>query len=130
MIGGLYNSFARIPTWTRSKLIGVFGPNIDYVVRSRIHDQRKAEIWVKDQYYNPHETWHSIDEVLGWFEENEVEFLNASPPILGTDSENGGDIFAKTDQGNKAKRIVTQIGWLSSIAREGALFDLIGRRRD
>ncbi len=130
VIVGLYNSFARIPTWIRSKLIGVFGPNIDYVVRSRIHDQRKAEIWVKDQYYNPHETWHSIDEVLGWFEENEVEFLNASPPILGTDSENGGDIFAKTDQGNKAKRIVTQIGWLSSIAREGALFDLIGRRRD
>ena len=46
-IVGLYNYYyARIPTWTRSKLIGTFGPNIDYVVRPRIRDSRKAEIWI------------------------------------------------------------------------------------
>lgn len=129
VIVGLYNSYARVPTWIRSKLIGFLGPNIDYVVRSRIHDRRKAEIWVKDQYYNPHETWHSVDEVLDWFDENDVEYLNASPPILGTDSETTSDLFAPTEPGTKGQRIMTQLSWLATIAREGALFDIMGRKR-
>lgn len=126
---GLYNYYARVPTWIRSKLVGLFGPRIDYVVRSRIHDAKKADIWIQDQYYNPHETWHSLDEVLEWFDENDVEYLNASPPILGTSGEQAADLFAKTDPGNATQRVLTQLSWLTTIAREGALFDVIGRRR-
>jgi len=125
---GLYNSYGRIPTWIRSKLIGVLGNRIDYVVRSRIHDERKADIWVKDQYFNPHETWHSLDEVLGWFKENGIEYLNASPSILGTDAEEIPDLFAKTSPGTRYQRLVTQLSWIATIAREGALFDVIGRK--
>ena len=83
VVVGLYNRFARLPTLIRSKLIGLVGPEIDYVVRNRIRDRRKAEIWIKDQYYNPHETWHSIDEVLGWFEENRIFYLNSFPMNSG-----------------------------------------------
>ena len=85
--------------------------------------------WIADQYYNPHETWHSIDEVLGWFRENDVEYLNTSPAILGTSGEDAEGLFDETDPGNRAKRIVTQLGWLGTIAREGALFDVVGRRK-
>ena len=35
----------------------------------------------------------------------------------------------KTDPGSKYQRIVTQLSWLATIAREGALFDVIGRKR-
>jgi SAM-dependent methyltransferase len=129
VIVGLYNYYARVPTWIRSHLIGLFGPRLDYVVRSRVRDARKAEIWIRDQYYNPHETWHSIDEVLCWFRENDVEYLNCSPPILGTDSEDNPELFAHTEPGNRSLRVVTQLSWLASIAREGALFDVIGRRK-
>ena len=62
--------------------------------------------WIADQYYNPHETWHSIDEVLGWFRENDVEYLNTSPAILGTSGEDAEGLFDETDPGNRAKRIV------------------------
>jgi SAM-dependent methyltransferase len=126
---GLYNHYARVPTYLRSKLVGTFGPNIDYVVRNKIHDKEKANIWINDQYYNPHETWHSIDDVLGWFAENEVEYLNASPAILGTDGETAETMFSKTSQGTPYQRVVTQLSWLGTIAREGALFDVIGRRK-
>ena len=126
---GLYNSYARILTWLRSKLIPLTGSKIDYVVRNRIHDSRKADIWIQDQYYNPHETWHSIDEVLGWFEENDIEFLNCSPPILGTDGETAEDLFSSTSQGTRYQRRVTQLQWLGTIAREGSLFDVVGRKR-
>ena len=129
---GLYNSYARIPTWLRSKVIGLTGGNIDYVVRNKIKDRRKAEIWIKDQYYNPHETWHSIGEVQTWFDENDIEYLNCSPAILGTDGEDAedtGDLFRPTGPGNAYQRVVTQLSWLGTIAREGALFDVIGRKR-
>jgi len=129
VIVGLYNYYARVPTWIRSHLIGLFGPRLDYVVRSRVRDARKAEIWIRDQYYNPHETWHSIDEVMDWFRENDLEYLNCSPPILGTDSEDNPALFAQTEPGNRSLRVVTQLSWLASIAREGALFDVIGRRK-
>ena len=128
VIVGLYNNYARVMTWLRAKAIGILGPKIDYVVRTRIHDARKADIWIKDQYYNPHETWHSIDETLGWFEENGVTFLNCTPPILGTHSEETENLFGPGAPGTKYQRVVTQLSWLFTIAREGSLFDLIGRR--
>ena len=130
VIVGLYNRYARIATWLRARLIGVFGPGIDYVVRRRIVDPRKADIWIKDQYFNPHETWHSIDDVLSWFDENDVEFLNCSPPVLGTTGEEASSLFGPSDRGSPYQRLVTQLFWLGSIAREGSLFDLIGRRKD
>ncbi len=129
IVVGLYNSYARIPTWIRSKLIRVFGTKIDYVVRNRIRDARKADIWVKDQYYNPHETWHSIGEVMEWFDENKVSYLNAYPSIMGTDgSKTGEDLFKRTLPGSSVARAATQISWLSSIANEGALFIVTGRK--
>jgi len=126
---GLYNRYARIPTWFRSKIISVTGGNIDYVVRNRILDSRKADIWIKDQYYNPHETWHSIDEVMSWFDQNDIEYQNCSPAILGTDGEDAPDLFNGTEPGNAYQRLVTQLSWIGTIAREGALFDVIGRKR-
>lgn len=131
IVVGLYNNYARIPTWIRSKLIKVFGSKIDYVVRNRIHDARKADIWVKDQYYNPHETWHSLGEVLQWFEENNVTYLNSYPAIMGTGgSKTGEDLFQPTTPGSSMTRAATQISWLGSIASEGALFIVTGRREE
>jgi 2-polyprenyl-3-methyl-5-hydroxy-6-metoxy-1,4-benzoquinol methylase len=126
VVVGLYNWFARVPTWVRSKLVGVVGNRVDYVVRNRIRDPRKAEIWIKDQYYNPHETWHSIDEVMDWFRENNIEYLNCYPPILGNDV---AGMFDASDPGSKIARVLTQLSWLTTIAVEGALFELIGRKR-
>jgi hypothetical protein len=127
VVVGLYNYFARVPTALRARLIGLLGPRIDYVVRNRIRDPRKAEIWVKDQYYNPHETWHSIDEVMEWFGENNVSFLNCEPSIIGANG-SGNGLFTQTSPGSKPARILTQLSWLNSIASEGALFVVAGRR--
>ncbi len=128
VVVGLYNRYARIMTWLRARLIRFVGPKIDYVVRKQIRDSRKAEIWIQDQYFNPHETWHSIDEVLGWFAENGVEYLNCSPPILDTDGEDAPGLFSPTAPGSQYQRLVTQVSWIGTIAREGALFAVIGRR--
>ncbi len=126
---GHYNRYARVPTWLRSKVIGILGSKIDYVVRNRIQDGRKADIWIKDQYYNPHETWHSLGSVLEWFDEFNIEYVNTSPPVLGTKGEDAETLFEATDRGSAYQRLVTQLSWLGTVAREGALFDVIGRRK-
>jgi SAM-dependent methyltransferase len=129
VVVGLYNWFARVPTLIRSKLIGLLGPNIDWVVRTKIRDPHKAEIWIKDQYYCPQETWHSIDEVLGWFRENRITYLSCSPPILGAARDGKGNgMFAPTSPGSKFSRVATQLSWLGTISAEGALFEMVGRR--
>jgi carbamoyltransferase len=128
VIVGLYNWFARVPTWMRAQVIGVLGPNIDHVVRNQIRDKRKAEIWVKDQYYNPHETWHSVDEVMGWFRDHRISYLSCEPPIIGTKANGSGDMSAARPTGSKAARVLTQLSWLGSIASEGALFVMTGRK--
>ena len=128
VVVGLYNSFARIPTWIRSKLIKVLGPNIDYVVRTRIRDARKRDIWIKDQYFNPHETWYAVDDVLEWFRAGGIEYRNCRPAIMGTDGEIAEGMFEATSPGTRYQRVVTQLSWLTSIAREGALFDMIGQK--
>lgn len=125
---GLYNSYARIMTWLRSKGVKLFGNRIDYVVRNQIRDERKANIWIQDQYFNPHETWHSIGEVLGWFEENGIEFLNCFPRILGSSGEDDPGFFSASDPGTRYQRVITQLSWLGTISREGSLFDLVGRK--
>jgi hypothetical protein len=118
-----------VPAAARARLIGLFGPNIDYVVRNRIRDPRKAETWIKDQYYNPHETWHSIDEVMDWFRKNGVTYLNCDPPILGGNGSGENGLFASTDPASKTSRILTQLSWLGSISSEGALFVLVGQKQ-
>jgi predicted NodU family carbamoyl transferase/2-polyprenyl-3-methyl-5-hydroxy-6-metoxy-1,4-benzoquinol methylase len=128
VVVGLYNAYGRVPTFLRSKLIGVLGPNIDHVVRTSIRDPRKADIWIKDQYFNPHETWHSMDEVLVWFDENGVRYLNCRPSLLGSNGEAADGLFSEGSPGNKAQRVATQLSWLTTNAREGALFIMIGRR--
>lgn len=128
VIVGLYNTFGRLPTLMRSKLIGVFGANIDSVVRNKIHDRRKAEIWVKDQYYNPHETWHSIDEVMQWFSENDIEYLNCYPSIVDSGGNEVG-LLTPSSAGYRAARLLTQLSWLFTTSEEGALFVVSGRRK-
>jgi SAM-dependent methyltransferase len=128
VVVGLYNWFARVPTAVRARLIGLLGPKIDYVVRNRIRDRRKAEIWIKDQYYNPYETWHSVDEVMAWFRENDVAYLSCEPPIIGSNGADAGGMFTATDPRSKTARVLTQLSWLGSIASEGALFVLAGRK--
>jgi len=99
------------------------------VVRNQIRDERKAHIWIQDQYFNPHETWHSIGEVLEWFDDNGIEFVNCMPRILGSSGEEAPGFFDPSDPGTRYQRFVTQVSWLGTIAREGALFDMVGRRR-
>ena len=44
----------------------------------------RREAWFRDQYCHPHESCHTIDEVLEWMDESDCEFVNSIPkPTMG-----------------------------------------------
>ena len=64
------------------------------------------------------------------------DFNNILTAILGNVGlllldveEEAENLFDQMDEGSATRRVLTQLSWLFTIAREGALFDLIGRRR-
>ena len=126
---GLYNSYARIPTGIRKFIFSYTGKTfrfLDSHMRRKDVDSSKKEIWFADQYRNPHESWHSVDEVLRWFDENNVKFLSGVPSISGgTD----GELFREYPRGSKLEHVTKQIGWMFTIGREGGLFIMIGEKR-
>lgn len=128
---GLYNTYGRVPTWVRKQIFRVFGRDAmggDYVMRKVIKSAEKRRIWWEDQYNHPHETWHSVDEVLRWFAEAGIEYMNAFPRVVLGQEDASAGLFAPTRVGSSFEHVLVQLGWMFTIGREGALFDMIGRR--
>lgn len=130
---GLYNSFARIPLGLRKAFFRATKEScrwLDAHMRRKDVDQSKKEIWFADQYRNPHESWHDVDEVLGWFSAANVKFLSAVPVISRSlnGEEAGLHLFAEHPRGSRPEHILRQLAWMFTIGREGGLFVLVGEK--
>ena len=89
----------------------------------------KKEAWFQDQYCHPHETCHTIDEVLGWMGEAGLEFVNSIPkPAPGPLLEDRERLFAPHDRGRPTGRVLSQLASMGTGYREGGLFLIIGRK--
>ena len=49
------------------------------ILNFKFKDSKKIKAWIQDQYQHPHESLHSIDEVLQWFRKENIEFLDSIP---------------------------------------------------
>ena len=81
---GLYNKIGRVRTKIRKYIYKLFGKKMvikfDPVLRSIPEEtQDKINAWIKDQYTHPVEYTHTFDEILGWFKNNNIEFINSVP---------------------------------------------------
>ena len=131
---GLYNSIGRIRTKIRKYIYKIFGKRIviflDPVLRNLKSDSPdQIEAWIRDQYEHPVESTHTIDEVLDWFGQNNIEFLN-SIPKSNFNLNFSNDLFSKQDKGNFLSRLINQIIMLFSyLGDDGGLFVMIGKKK-
>jgi SAM-dependent methyltransferase len=80
--------------------------------------------------HHPHETCHTLDEVLRWMDESGLDFVNSIPkPVPGAVLSAGEQLFAPRDPGSAVSRVLSQMAFLSNGYREGGSFVMIGRRR-
>jgi len=131
---GLYNKIGRIRTKIRKYIYKLFGKRVltilDPVLRKtdkNSHD--KINAWIKDQYEHPIESTHTFDEILKWFESNNIEFINSIPQCSLLEPEDK-NIFKKKSKATFIERILKQIAMIfGRFGTEGGVFILIGRKK-
>jgi len=128
---GLYNKIGRVRTIFRRYIFKFFGrkilDKIDPTLRNLKFDEDEKNAWIKDQYTHPIESLHTIDEVLNWFDKNNITFISSIP---STDFDyDYNDIFKKKSSGTFFSRIFNQISMIfNSLGSDGGLFVLIGKK--
>ena len=132
---GLYNKIGRLRTLLRkyiSKIFGIkfleiFDPTLKNLKIS--NEERKS--WIKDQYFHPIESLHTLDEVLEWFEKNNVEYINSIPSCDFEFSQNYDELFKKKSKGTFYSRIVNQLSMIfNKLGSDGGLFIVIGKKNN
>jgi len=133
IIIGLYNKYGRIATDMRRFIFKNFGAKWKFLdsrlMRKDISDIRK-HTWFMDQYKNPHESKHTIGEVLHWFDHAGFEFINGVPKVkaFGMFTENE-KLFKPNPKGNWLDHFLVQFNLIFTGSREGGFFLMIGRKK-
>jgi len=129
---GLYNKIGRIRTIVRKYFYKIFGIKflmiVDPTLRNLKENKEEQKSWIRDQYIHPIESLHTLDEVITWFDENDIEFINSIPSAnFDLDYKN---IFDKKTIGSYFSRIFNQISMIfNPLGSDGGLFIVIGKKR-
>ena len=133
IIIGLYNKYGRILTDIRRLIFKFTGDNFKFIdprLRKIDRGKLKRESWFNDQYKHPHESKHTIGEVINWLELNNFDFINSIPkptPLnLLTINEK---LFKKNKKGTMIDNLIVQIFSIFTGYKEGGLFLIIGKKR-
>ncbi len=131
---GLYNKIGRFRTFFRRFLYKIFGEKlikfIDPTLRKLKVSDKEKKAWILDQYVHPVEYSHTLDEVINWFNKNNVEFISSIPScdFLLNEYEN---IFDKQSKGSYFTRLAKQFGMLfNNLGSDGGLFVVIGKKNE
>ena len=129
---GLYNKIGRIRTIIRKylyKMFGIIVLNIlDPTLRNLKKDSDERKAWIRDQYIHPIESLHTLDDVLEWFDRNDIEYIN-SIPSCNFEGQNE-NLFKKESEGTLYSRIINQISMIfNNLGSDGGLFIVIGKKK-
>ena len=140
MIIGLYNRYGRLMLFLRRRVVWLmsrFDPTAkDRAIRKQLveldGDDAKRHTWFADQYEHPHESTHTVAEVLGWFRDNGIEYVSSLPKI---------ELFGATPKrifrprqvarfrSNAVAHLLVQLSWIATQNAGGGYFVLVGRKR-
>jgi len=132
---GLYNKYGRARTLLRKFLYKFFGKTIVMLLDPTLRKIKKGnnnqiKSWIRDQYEHPVESLHTLDEVLDWFNHNNIEFIN-SIPQCDVDDNYENSLFEKRSKGTFLSRFFSQITMLfNELGSDGGLFIVIGKKKN
>ena len=133
IIIGLYNKYGRLITNSRRLLFSITEDKFKYIdprLRSSDRGKSKREAWFKDQYKHPHESKHTIGEVLKWFKLSNIKFVNAIPKLKPFSPVTVNEkLFKDNPKGNIFDHFIVQLSSILDGYREGGLFIMIGKKQ-
>ena len=128
---GLYNKIGRLRTVIRRHLYKIFGEKFleifDPTLRNLKNSDNEKKAWIRDQYIHPIESLHTLDNVLEWFDKNNIEFINSIPST--NFNEVNEDLFFKEIRGSLFSRFLNQFLMIfNRLGSDGGLFIVIGKK--
>lgn len=130
---GLYNKFGRLRTFIRKFFSKIFGNNylsiFDPILRKLKISDAEKKAWINDQYFHPIESTHTLDEVILWFKDNNIKYVNSLPQCDFEYDLDFKNLFEEKSLGDSYSRIFNQICMIfNQLGGDGGLFFVIGRK--
>ncbi|MGH7287480.1 MAG: class I SAM-dependent methyltransferase, partial [Myxococcota bacterium] len=133
MVIGLYNKYGRLLLDSRRVLFRATGGRfrwIDPYLRTTPMSEGKQDAWFADQYLHPHESKHTMGELLRWFDEANFEFVNAVPKTRPWDSFTSEErLLEPAERGSSLDHALAEAKLFFTGSREGGFYIMIGRKR-
>ncbi len=130
---GLYNRYGRITTDIRRIIFKIFNDrfkSLDPRLRGKDIGDIKRLTWFMDQYKNPHESKHTIGELLRWFDQTGFDFVGSIPKLKAFEAFSEYEkLFKANPRGNWLDHFLVQARLLFTGSKEGGFFLMIGRRK-
>ena len=129
---GLYNRYGRLLTDIRRQVFRLTNGRakwIDSYLRNGSRSEAKSRAWFADQYCHPHESKHTIGEVLNWFDQTGLEFVRGVPAVTPSSPQlNGTNLFVPEARGSRLGHFLVETAEVVRGSREGGFFIMIGRK--
>ena len=130
---GLYHKYGRIITDIRRIIFNISGDHFKFLdprlIAQDIGETRKLT-WFADQYKNPHESKHTIGELLRWFDQTGFDFVGSIPKLKAFEAFSEYEkLFKANPRGNWLDHFLVQARLLFTGSKEGGFFLMIGRRK-
>jgi SAM-dependent methyltransferase len=133
LIVGLYHRYGRLATDLRRFVFNVTRDRLQFLDPRNVNDRLskgKRRAWFMDQYKNPHESKHTIGEVLGWLERTGLTFVKSIPKTTFASPFSPEErLFEPEAPGGPIERTLVEMGmslWRSQI-KEGGFFVVIAK---
>jgi len=134
LVIGLYHRWGRIFTDLRRimyRVSGNRGKFFDPRLRKAGLGASRRAAWFADQYQNPHESKHTIGEVLGWLDESGLSFIRSIPgPRFLEPLTEDDQLFDPGPEPNRFELWCKELTMLLTDDREGGFFTMILRKND
>jgi hypothetical protein len=113
------------------RLTGARLKKLDPYLRGTKMSDEKQRAWFSDQYQHPHESKHTMGEVLRWYDRTGFDFVNGVPKFkIWDDFEYDEKLFEEADPGSAFERGLSQARMVVTGSKEGGFYIVIGRKRD
>jgi SAM-dependent methyltransferase len=140
IVVGLYNRYGRLMLNVRRRVVRIrmkYNPQAkEQALEKQLvkleSDELKLKTWWADQYEHPHETVHTVDEVIDWFSKNGVSYVSSFPKAeLGTGSDQD-KVFKRRPAGafsrSSLAHVLVQLGWIVTQNDGGGYFVMVGQK--
>ncbi|MDH3211937.1 MAG: methyltransferase domain-containing protein [Myxococcales bacterium] len=131
LVIGLYNRWGRLMTDLRRQIFRATGGRgrwLDPYLRGARLSRDKERAWFADQYRHPHESKHTMGEVLDWFDRTDVSFVRGVPSLTPGGGLADAGLFAPESPGSRFDRLLVQGAQIWRGSKEGGFFLMIGRK--